>query len=171
MSTLTLRPSAPTSGPPPNPRGRRHNAATMALARQMYGDGDAWTVGQIVEYLTRQGTPVSRGTVQLWLRPQRKRAYYDRRNERRRTRAEAAVSPHPILDRIRALRVEDVSYSAISGVLRVDGVANLSEEIVRYAFLNAREPLVDGEGEPLRRDTGRVRYAPQCELPTTVGES
>lgn len=70
-----------------SPRARRHGAPTMALARTMYGDGDAWTCVQIARYLTGQtGVRIHHSTVRVWVDDE----YRDRRLAAKRARVKAA---------------------------------------------------------------------------------
>lgn len=125
-----------------NSRGARprHTAATMTLARTMYGDGDSWTIAQITRYLSSIGKPVAANTVRLWVVPGAAEAHNAEQRARRARRAAARPKPTPILDRMRELRAAGVSMSGIAAVLRVDLGLSLTGDHVRYALKVGREP-------------------------------
>jgi hypothetical protein len=111
----------------------------MRRAREMYGDGDAWSLTQIARYLTAQGTPVDRITVKRWVLPgfaeQRRREQRDAASRRR-----ARVRSVPVLARMRDLRTAGLSYAGIAIVLRLDWGLEMSADHVRYYMRKGREP-------------------------------
>lgn len=129
--------------PPPRPNTtRRHSTKTIALAREMYGDGDAWTPGEIQRYLARQGIDVAVTTVRRWVRP----GVRERQNENNRMfklRAKMRSEAPPVkplgdreLDRrMLDLRDAGLAYSAIAVVVGVYHGAELTEDQVRYRLL------------------------------------
>lgn len=131
------------AAPPRDPRLRRHSAQTVALARQMYGDGDAWTVDGIVRYFAGQGIAVSRSTVRRWVRPEYREQELRRRSElNRATKGEPApkAKPRTIIARMRQLRAAGVTHRSIAAVLEVDHGLHLNASQVRYYLKTGREP-------------------------------
>lgn len=135
--------------PAPDPRGRRHSMRTVRLARQMYGNGDAWTPKQIQRYLAGEGIDVALYTVRTWVVPgeaeiARRRnleSYYRRQRGGR-------ASKTPMLTRMLELRDAGLSFSAIAKVMRLDHGLDMSTEMARY-YVNERR-------EPSRRCAARV---------------
>lgn len=107
-----------TAIPPAPPRDRRHvrhSPRTIALARRMYGDGDAWTPTQIRRYLGTQGVPVpSESTLRRWVIPAEAEAS-------RQAAALANRRRRAIRARIVELRFEvGLSHVAIARLVRHD---------------------------------------------------
>ncbi len=124
-------------------RSPRHTSSTVALARSMYGAGDAWTPTQIARYLADHGKLVSVATIREWVIPGL--AEKRRRAQNARTRQRAAgqptpPEPTPLLDRIRQLREQEIGYRAIGIVLGVYEGAPLTAHQVRHALTAGREP-------------------------------
>lgn len=95
----------------------------IALARQMYGDGDAWNITEIQKHLNARGVNCAWSTVKGWVDPeyQQRRELSDRDRKRREWRR--AHGP-------RAFRVlDDDARAAVIGLLRDD--AGLSDEQVQ----------------------------------------
>jgi hypothetical protein len=118
--------------PPQHPRQVRHSTKTIALARRLYGDGDAWTPTQIIRYLERKGVqPVpSLNTVRLWVVPglaDEQRAMnmrsYHSRSARGARRGPGGRPPSDELaarlGRMRTLREAGLSYTGIAIVARI----------------------------------------------------
>jgi hypothetical protein len=102
------------------PAGRRHHSmATVRMARQMYGDGTAWSPTQIARYLDRvHGISVHVSTVRLWVIPgandvqrERNRASYHRRKR--------LSGPMPTVDPVDLARRLRAEGEPISGIVRV----------------------------------------------------
>jgi hypothetical protein len=121
----------------------RHTSGTVALAKTMYGDGDAWTPTQIARYLAEQGTPASVVTIRRWVDPDyAERRRIAQRAEARARRGAPVVSDTPMLDRMRQLRAGGVFFSQIALVLRIDHGLKLTEGQVRYYLRKGREPVL-----------------------------
>jgi hypothetical protein len=149
--------SAVPAAPPRPSHGRRYPMSTVTLARQMYGDGDSWTIWQIRNYLRdHHGCEgLSENTVRHWVRPdeaehyrrQNLARYHARMAQKRAT--VPAPSPiadvEPILDtpmrrlrRLRALRAAGLTYTGISKVFLLDTGVHLDHNQLRH-LLGRRE--------------------------------
>lgn len=138
--------------PPQHPRQVRHSTKTIALARRLYGDGDAWTPTQIVRYLEHQGVdPVpSLNTIRLWVVPgmadeQRAmniRSYHARQARRASRRGPGGRPPADVqtarLSRLRTLREAGLSYTGIAIVAGLDLGLDLTDEQARYVLQASR---------------------------------
>jgi hypothetical protein len=127
----------------------------VTLARRMYGDGDAWTIWQIRNYLREHHgcESLSENTVRWWVRPEEAEHYRKQnlaRQHARRAARKAAAQPvaddvDSVLDtatrrlrRLRALRAAGVSFTAISKVFELDTGVHLDADQLRY-LLGRRE--------------------------------
>lgn len=121
----------------------RHTSGTVALAKTMYGNGDAWTPTEIARYLAEQGTPASVVTIRRWVDPNfAERRRIAQRAAARARRGAPVVSQTPMLDRMRELRAGGVFFSQIAVVLRIDHGLKMSEGQVRYYLRKGREPML-----------------------------
>jgi hypothetical protein len=110
---------------------------TVTLARRMYGDGDSWTPTQIARYLNAQGIEVHPNTVRYWVVP--RFAERQRRANIESYRRRNNVSDTPALDRARELRSIGLSLTAVSLMLRHEGVADVTVEQLRYSLRTGRD--------------------------------
>ena len=125
--------------PPRDHRQRRHSTKTIALARRMYGNGDAWTPVQIRMYLAGNGIDVALYTIRCWVVPgeleeQRRRnreSYHRRRNN-------TVVG---LLDRMLELRSAGLSFAAIAKVIGLDYGVRMNADQARYYVNERREPV------------------------------
>jgi hypothetical protein len=136
-----------TGVPAPPARDRRqskHSPRTIALARQLYGDGDSWTPTQIVRYLERNGVqPVpTLGTVRRWVVPGMAdahrelnlRSYHARRAKRHGNGPVQADDPAVRLARLRALRDAGMSYASLAILAAVDFDLQITDDQMRYVL-------------------------------------
>lgn len=121
-------------------------ASMKALARRMYGDGDAWNPTQIQRYIAataEPGQPVpSRTTIRLWVRDDLAEDHRAADRARRQVaRARAVLALHdalpPVDEDMRRLHNAGLTYTAIAKALEVYHGVTLSADQVRYA-LNRR---------------------------------
>jgi hypothetical protein len=126
-------------------RPRRYTSATVSRAREMYGDGDAWTPTQIQRYLAGQGLhDLHVETVRDWVIPgvaeDRRRRQNEATRRRRRGEKAKARTQTPALDRMRQLRAAGASCGAIAVVMNLDWGLDLTDDRVRYWLRVGREP-------------------------------
>lgn len=139
-------------GPPPkHPKQTRHPARVVALARRMYGDGDAWTPPQIRRYLIDAGhvASVSENTVRRWVVPG-----WERRHNLNRSRAAAARRAKATADLDRqmlALRARGLPYSAIAVVVEMYHGERMDAEKARYRLRKLGVAPMPGKSAAIRR--------------------
>jgi hypothetical protein len=110
---------------------QRHTTATMQRAREMYGDGDSWSLTQIARYLR-----VDRATVKRWVIPE----FAERRRAQQRAAIARKRSEGQMLDRMRELRAAGMPHSGIAIILRLDWGVDANADRVRYWLRVGREP-------------------------------
>ena len=139
----------PTSPPPRDHRHTRHSPKTIALARRMYGDGDAWTPTQIMRYIEAQGIrPVpTEGTVRRWVIPAVAEAHRAANARSMRTSRAAARDRDDVdletvaaerLARFRVLHDAGMAYASLAVLARVDHGLQWTPDIARYVLRASR---------------------------------
>lgn len=120
--------------PPAPPTKTRYPMSMITLARRMYGDGDAWQITQIRNYLRDEfdASTLTIGTVRRWVIPS-----YDDEQRRWNTESYRRRAPRPDgpdVARLRALRVAGLSYPSLAIVANLDYGTILTGEELRHAF-------------------------------------
>lgn len=114
----------------------RHKSGVVLRARQLVDMN--MSIPLVQRALEREfGCRPAIGTIRTWTDDEylaRRREQWSRaqRDQRR------GSAQREVMDRMRALREECLSYRAIAAVLRLDTGINLTEEQVRYAFKHGR---------------------------------
>jgi hypothetical protein len=121
----------------------------VALARRMYGDGDAWSPKQIRDYLEAEHglEGLALMTVRRWVVPGQDETERRRNSEsyhRRKTAGPRAVptldTPAKRLARMRVLRAAGLSYGGIAAVMKVDTGVEMDREQIRHLLSRRRSP-------------------------------
>lgn len=108
-----------------DPRGRRHDMATVRTVRRMYDNGNGWGKTAIREELARHGIDVSYSTISRWVSEsfaERCREDNRRRMAGRRPSFRWPTRHNPTwkLGRMRALRATGLSSYDIARVMNFD---------------------------------------------------
>lgn len=138
--------------PPPGLRARpkmNHSPATMNAARAMHEAG--WTPTEIARYFAQQGNPVPMTTVRSWvLPPKRSDAYREQMaahaRKIRAAQRQSAAPEHraptddPLAQALRLRIGDDLSYHALTVVLREYHGVTMSAERLRYHLTRMGAP-------------------------------
>lgn len=131
--------------PPQNPRMTRHSTRLMAIAREMYGDGNSWTPTQIRRWMEENidGPTPHLNTIRIWVVPGCAEEHRRQNMEAQRRKRSAAskdgagaasrrLSARELERQMLLLRREGLSFSAIATVVAVYHAEPLTEHQVRF---------------------------------------
>lgn len=133
--------SAAPAPPPRRPQQNRYSTKMLVAARQLYGDGNAWTPTEIRRFLEQDfDEPIPTvGTIRRWVIPAEAEAQRQQNAEcaaNRQERRARITRPGPLGDRaldrrMLEMRRRGLSYSAIAQVVDMYHGVSLTEEQVR----------------------------------------